>query len=309
MLHDKAFAPLRAAVISMGLLAPVGVQAETIGVSMPWFDDVWLTVLRNGIQDNASKAGFETQAEDANGDVNRQIDQVTNMIASGVDALIVSPVDTSATQVMTQQATAAGIPIVYVARKPDEELPAGAVYVGSDERTSGTMQAEEVARQLGGKGNVILFQGELAVNTTTVRSNGVRTVLAQYPDIAIVQEPAANYQRNQASDLMTNIITSGEPVDAIIANNDEMAIGAILALQSAGLDPKPVVIAGIDGTADALGQMQAGDLDVTVFHNAAGQAQKAVEAAGAMMRGEPVEPVTWVPFELVTQENLSSYMN
>ena len=309
MTRKLTFSVLKAAALTTALAGPMAAQAETIGVSMPWFDDVWLTVLRNGIAENAEAAGHDVQAEDANGDISRQLDQVTNMVAAGVDALIVSPVDTAATGPITQLATQAGIPLIYVARKPDEELPEGVVYVGSDERTSGTMQAEEFARQLDGKGRVVIFQGELAVNTTVVRTNGVKEVLANNPDIEIIQEPSANYQRSQAADIMTNILTSGEQVDGVIANNDEMAIGAIIAMQSAGVDLGQVVVAGIDGTEDALNQMKEGNLDITVFHNAAGQAKGAVEAATNMIQGNPVEPVTWVPFELVTRENLADYIN
>ena len=302
---------LRAAALVAAALASgaSSVSAATIGVAMPWFDDVWLTTLRQGIEGAAAKDGIKTQSEDANGDVGRQLDQVANLVASGVDALIVSPVDTSATLPMTKLAKEAGIPIIYVARKPEEPLSDTVVYVGSDERTSGRMQAKAFAEALGGKGKVVLLQGELAVNTTTVRSDGVRAVLADYPGIEIVQEPSANYQRQQASDIVTNILTSGEKIDGYIANNDEMAIGAILALQAAGQDPKPVVIAGIDGTREALNQMKEGNLDVTVFHNAAAQAVKSVEVAAHLIAGEKVEPENWIPFEFVTPATAEGYLN
>ncbi|CAK7257456.1 MULTISPECIES: substrate-binding domain-containing protein [unclassified Shinella] len=303
-LRKVAFA---AAAVTTLFCSTLAARADDIGVSMPYFDDVWLTNLRNSIASNAEKAGFGVQAEDAQGDVSKQADQVNNLIASGVKALIVSPVDTSATQPMTAAAQAAGIPLIYVARKPDQDLPQNVIYVGSDERTSGVMQAEEFAKQLNGKGRVVIFQGELAVNTTTVRTGGIDTVLAKYPDIEVIQKPSANYQRQQASDIMTNILSSGEHVDGVIANNDEMAIGAILATIAAGADPKSIVFAGIDGTGEALHQMAEGNLDITVFHNAKGQGEKAVDAVTRMVKGEAVEPVYWVPFELVTKANEAEY--
>ncbi|WP_244563773.1 substrate-binding domain-containing protein [Ensifer aridi] len=289
------------------ICSPVAASAETLGVSMPYFDDVWLTNLRDNIQTSAENVGYKIQAEDAQGDVSRQLDQVKNLISSGVDGLIISPVDTSATQPMTDAAKAANIPIVYVARKPDQELPENVVYVGSDERTSGVMQAEEFAKMLGGKGRVVILQGELAVNTTVVRTGGVEKVLAKYPDITVIQKPSANYQRQQASDIMTNILSSGEEVDGVIANNDEMAIGAILATQAAGIDPKPIVFAGIDGTGEALHQMAQGNLDTTVFHNSTQQGIQAVDVMAKLLKKEKVEPVTWVPFELVTKANSEEY--
>jgi len=303
-LRQMAFA---AATVTTIICSPLVAKADDIGVSMPYFDDVWLTNLRNSITSNADKAGLGVQAEDAQGDVSKQLDQVNNLIAAGVKALVVSPVDTSATQPMTAAAQAAGIPLVYVARKPDQELPKNVVYVGSDERTSGVMQAEEFAKQLNGKGTVVIFQGELGVNTTTIRTGGVEKVLAKYPDIKVLQKPSANYQRQQASDIMTNILSSGQHVDGVIANNDEMAIGAILATRAAGADPKKIVFAGIDGTGEALHQMSEGNLGITVFHNATGQGEKAVEAVSRMVKGEPIDAVTWVPFELVTKANEKDY--
>ena len=110
-----------------------------------------------------------------------------------------------------------------------------------------------------------------------------------------------------ALDLTTNWITAGQPIDAIFANNDEMAIGAIQALKSAGADMDDVVVVGIDATQDGLAAMGAGDLDVTVFQNATGQAGSAIDAAVALARGEQVEQQVMVPFELVTPENMASY--
>ena len=106
---------------------------------------------------------------------------------------------------------------------------------------------------------------------------------------------------------MTNWITAGLEFDAVISNNDEMAIGAIQALKGAGRDMKDVIVAGIDATQDALAAMEAGDLDVTVFQNAAGQGQGAVDAALKLARGEAVEKNNFVPFELVTPANLADY--
>jgi inositol transport system substrate-binding protein len=106
---------------------------------------------------------------------------------------------------------------------------------------------------------------------------------------------------------MTNWITSGLEFDAVISNNDEMAIGAIQAMKSAGVSMDDVIVGGVDATQDALAAMEAGDLDVTVFQNAAGQGEGAVDAALKLARGEEVENKVYVPFELVTPANLAEY--
>jgi inositol transport system substrate-binding protein len=107
---------------------------------------------------------------------------------------------------------------------------------------------------------------------------------------------------------MANWLSAGLEFDAVISNNDEMAIGAIQALKSAGRSMDSVVVSGIDATQDALAAMSAGDLDVTVFQNASGQGQGAVDAALKLARGEKVEAKVYVPFELVTPANLANYL-
>jgi ABC-type sugar transport system substrate-binding protein len=108
---------------------------------------------------------------------------------------------------------------------------------------------------------------------------------------------------------MANWLTAGTKFDAVVSNNDEMAIGAIQAMKAAGMDTKSVIIGGIDATQDALASMKAGDLKVTVFQDAAGQGKGAVDTALALTKGQKVEKAVWVPFQLVTPENMDQYMS
>ncbi|GHG26082.1 sugar ABC transporter substrate-binding protein [Paracoccus aerius] len=291
-------------------------QAENIGVSMALFDDNFLTVLRNGMQEHtASLDGVTLQIEDAQNDVGKQLNQIQNFVASGVDAIIVNPVDTDATVAMSQAAADAGIPLVYVNREPVnvDDLPEKQAFVASDEKESGTLQTQEICRLLKEAGKTearaVVLMGELSNQAARMRTQDIKDVIAT-PDcgfIQIVEEQTANWSRTQAADLMTNWITSGLEFDAVISNNDEMAIGAIQALKSAGRSMDDIIVGGIDATQDALAAMEAGDLDVTVFQNAAGQGQGAVDAALSLARGEEVETKVYVPFELVTPENLADY--
>ncbi|QIR83911.1 sugar ABC transporter substrate-binding protein [Paracoccus sp. AK26] len=291
-------------------------QAENIGVSMALFDDNFLTVLRNGMQEHAASLdGVTLQIEDAQNDVGKQLNQIQNFVASGVDAIIVNPVDTDATVAMSQAAADAGIPLVYVNREPVnvDDLPEKQAFVASDEKESGTLQTQEICRLLKEAGKTearaVVLMGELSNQAARMRTQDIKDVIAT-PDcgfIQIVEEQTANWSRTQAADLMTNWITSGLEFDAVISNNDEMAIGAIQALKSAGRSMDDIIVGGIDATQDALAAMEAGDLDVTVFQNAAGQGQGAVDAALSLARGEEVETKVYVPFELVTPENLAEY--
>ena len=213
---------------------------------------------------------------------------------------------------MTKLATEAGIPLVYVNRMPaDSELPEKVAFVGSDERQSGTLEMQEVCKLMGGKGKILVMMGELSNQAARQRTQDVHDVIAT-PDcsgITIIEEQTGNWSRTQGTDLMTNWISAGHQFDAVVSNNDEMAIGAIQALKAAGVDMDKVIVAGVDATQDALAAMKAGELDVTVFQNAAGQGQGAVDTALKLAKGEQVESFVWVPFELVTPANMEQYVD
>jgi ribose transport system substrate-binding protein/inositol transport system substrate-binding protein len=298
-----------------GLMAGTA-HAENIGVSMALFDDNFLTVLRNGMIDYSKELnGVNLQIEDAQNDVGKQLNQIQNFVASGVDAIIVNPVDTDATAAMTQAASAAGIPLVYVNREPAnvDELPEKQAFVASKEIDAGTLETQEACRLLKAAGkteaNVVVLMGELSNQASRMRTQAIKDVIAT-PDcsfMSIAEEQVGNWSRTQGADLVTNWLSAGVKFDAVLANNDEMAIGAIQALKAANVPMDQVVVGGIDATQDALAAMAAGDLDVTVFQNAAGQGKGAVDAALKLAKGESVEKKVYVPFELVTPSNLKNY--
>ncbi|KQW54804.1 sugar ABC transporter substrate-binding protein [Ensifer sp. Root127] len=297
---------------AMAVMMSTAAHAETIGVSMAQFDDNFLTVLRNGMSDYAKTLdGVDLQIEDAQNDVSKQQSQIQNFIAAGVSAIIVNPVDTDATAAMSKIAADAGIPLVYVNREPVnvDTLPEKQAFVASNEQESGTLQTQEICKMLGGKGKAVVMMGELSNQAARMRTKDIHDVLATEAckGIEIVEEQTANWSRTQGSDLLTNWLSAGLEFDAVISNNDEMAIGAIQALKAAGRPMDSVVIGGIDATQDALAALAAGDLDVTVFQNAAGQGKGSVDAALKLAKGEPVEKKVYIPFELVTKENMASY--
>ena len=286
--------------------------AAKIGVSMDKFDDNFLTVLRNSMAEYAkTQPGVTLQIEDAKDDVSKQLSQVQNFIANGVDAIIVNPVDTSATGAITKAAADAGVPLVYVNREPIDvdKLGPKAAFVASNEAESGTLEAKQICKLLGGKGNILVIEGVLSNQSAVQRTKDVHEVLST-PDctgIKVVAEQTANYDRTQGQNLMTNWLSKGMQFDAVVSNNDEMAIGALQAMKSAGVDTKKAVVGGIDATQDALASMKAGDLKVTVFQDAAGQGKGAVDAALALAAGKPVEKKVYIPFRLVTPANMDQF--
>lgn len=292
--------------------------AETLGVSIANFDDNGLTIMRNGMTAHIETLeGVELQMEDAQEDVARQLDQINNFVASGVDAIIVNAVDTDATAAMSNAAAAAGIPLVYVNRQPGNmaTLPEGQAFVASNEIESGTLAAFRMCQDLraagkSGGAKAYMLMGRLSNQAAVQRSKDFHDVIGMdmCNFITLIDEQSANWSRDEAQDMMANWIASGEPFDAVFGNNDEMAIGAVQAMKASGISMDDVVVGGVDATPDALVSMQGGDMDVTVFQDLAGQGAGSIDTALKLSKGEAVDKAVFIPFKLVTPENVADFL-
>ncbi len=305
---------LLTAALASTLLAPLAAQAQKIGVTMFDYNDTFRTLLRNGVEGAAKKANATVQFEDAKQDVGIQLSQIQNFISQKMDAIIVQPVDTDATPKITQLAHAAKIPLIYINMKPSDfdKLPAGVAVVASDEMVGGTVETQAVCKLLGGKGNALVLMGDLIHEAARTRTQAVENTFKSDKACAgmkLVDKREGKWSRTTAQDITTNWLTTGVKFDAIIANNDEMALGAINALKAAKKWDGKVVVAGIDATRDALASMKAGELKVSVFQNASAQGAGSVDAALKLLKGQKVDKFVNVPFELVTQDNMAQYAN
>jgi inositol transport system substrate-binding protein len=281
-----------------------------IGVAMSQFDDTYLTYMREDMGAKAkAMGGVDLQFVDGRNDVNKQLDQVKDLIQKKVDALIVNPVDTAATNNITKEALAAGIPLVYVNRRPDDpKLPAGVASVTSDDKEAGRMQMEYLADKLKGNGTIVILLGELSNNSTRDRTEGVKEVLKKYPNIKIAEEQEGAWGRQKGMDITNNWLTQGGDFSAVVSNNDEMAIGASMALKQAGKKPGDVLVAGVDGTPDGLNAVKKGQLTVSVFQDAKGQGEGSIDAAVKMAKKEALpEQAILIPFKLITPENVDTF--
>jgi inositol transport system substrate-binding protein len=153
--------------------------------------------------------------------------------------------------------------------------------------------------------------GELSNQAAQQRTQDILDVIGGADcgvKVNIIDRQTSNWMRDEAQNLMTNWLSTGAEFDGVIANNDESAIGAIQAIKASGKDVKPYVIGGVDATQDALQAMQAGELDVTVFQDAAGQGHGALDAALALAKGDAVEQKVYIPFQLVTPANIDKFL-
>jgi len=289
------------------LLTPLSqAKEQTVGVALANFDLNFVSILRTQMMKELASEKMAGQFEDAKGDVAIQVQQVENFINQGVDAIILNPVDTQAVKPMMEAARRAKIPLIFVNRKPEVPLGENMAYVGSDSALGGKMEMEALAKKMNYKGNVAILMGALSAEEARQRTKATEEVIAKYKDMKVVEKQSAKWMRNEAVDVTSGWLLNGDKIDAIAANNDEMAIGAIMALQQVG--NKDVLVAGIDGTPDALQFVKSGKLTLTIFQDAAGQGIGAVQTAKKMLAGEKVEGTIWIPYQTVTPENYTSFM-
>lgn len=295
------------------LLASTSAEAaQTIGVSIS-NSTTFLTVLKNSIEKNGAKvSGLTLKVDVAENDINRQLATIEQFASEKVDAIIVAPVDGDLGEQISKIATDARIPLVYVNNQPinADELPEKQTFVASDERDSGTMQTKEICRRLGGKGKAVVMMGELSHFAARVRTRDVEEVLSgdDCTGITVIERQAANWSRVQAAGVMREWLSAGIQIDAVIANNDDMALGAVDAMKAANIPMDKVVIGGVDATPDALAAVVSGDLDVTILQNADAQGAASIDAALKLAAGQNLSKMIAVPFELVTSDNVRAYL-
>lgn len=285
-----------------------GEVAFTIGFASSNLNDTGQTFIADGARAYAAEHGLEIVVQDGQEDVVRQQDQVKAMIVQGVDALVVVPVDTGAMAPITEAAKAAGIPLIYVNRNPfgENQPPEGVYYIGSREVVAGRFQGEVLIDMMGEEGNVAILLGLLTNEAAIKRTEGNREILNQYPGISILAEETGNWQRDQGMSLTENWLTAfGNDLNAILANNDEMALGAVRALQAAGRED--VLVLGVDATPDAKEAVKAGTLAATVLQDLVGQGRGGVEIAHNLLMGESPTQVTWIDFVPITIDNVDEF--
>jgi inositol transport system substrate-binding protein len=277
-----------------------------IGVTFPVLDQ-FLQKVADGISAEAKAKGADVNIVAADEKTDVQLGQVENFVSQKVDAIIVVAVDTDAAGPMTDAAKAANIPLVYVNRRP-ADLPDGVPYVGSDSLYAGTVEMEQLAKLAGGKGNVVILQGDPANEAAVLRTKGCNDVVAKNPGMKVIKTATGMWMRDKGQSVMENWLQSGEAINVVCSNNDEMALGAINAIKAANkkLGAGGILVGGVDATSDALAAMTAKDLAVTVFQDAKGQGGGGVDTAIKMVGGETVASVD-VPYVLVTPENMADF--
>jgi len=292
-------------VCSLLLSCAVSAKTFTVGVALANFDLNFVSILRTQMQQELKANQLDSQFVDAKGDVALQVQQVDDFVNQGVDAIILNPVDTQGVLPMINAAKNAGIPLIFVNRKPEVKLPGDMAYVGSDSALGGEMQMEALAKKMQYKGNVAILMGALSNEEARERTRAVEAVIAKYKDMKVIEKQSAKWQRNEAVDVVSSWLLNQRPIDAIAANNDEMAIGAIMALNQA--KNEKILVAGIDGTPDGQQFVKNGKMTLTIFQDAKGQAIGAVQVTKALLEKKKVQEFNWIPYKTITPENYAQF--
>lgn len=293
------------------MFASSWLQAEdiVIGASMSKFADKWLTYLIDEINEfDKSHDDLKVIITDANDDSARMVADVENFIAQGVKAVIIHPTDRQTVRPIAKKLEKAGIPLIVVNRRPnDEDMNLVKTYVGSEEIQGGHIQGEIIAKLLNGKeGKVGILMGPLGLDGQINRTAGNKEIFDKHANINVILEQEGKWDRAKGLEITEDWLQSASKPNVIVANNDEMAIGALLATRKAGYKDEDFIIVGLDGTPDALEYLGQG-LDATVLQDAKAQGVGAIEAAYKWAKGEKVEHVVNVPFQLITPENKEQF--
>lgn len=316
-----------------------GGEEIKIGVALYKFDDTFISTVREAIDEVAEEKRSETgekitlNYQDGQGQQATQNDQIDTFITQGYDVLVVNMVDRTAASVVINKAKEAGIPVVFFNREPVEDDMASwdqLYYVGAKAEESGTMQGEVIAKywkenpeaDRNGDGilQYVMLEGEPGHQDAILRTEySIKALEGEGIKTEELASDTANWQRAEGQEKMAAWISAfGDKIEAVFANNDDMALGAIEALKAAGYfkDDKFIPVVGVDATAPALDSLAEDELYSTILQDAKGQGKAIFDIAYALAKGEDPKDVVdgitdekyvWVPYQTITKENMEEF--
>lgn len=310
----------------------------SIGACIYKFDDTFMTGVRNAMTDTAKGLGVGLEIVDSQNKQPTQNEQVDTYITKGVNALAVNAVDRTAAGPLVDKAKADNLPIVFLNREPEADVMASydkIWYVGAKAEESGTMSGQIIADYFkanpdadkNGDGTIqyVMLTGEPGHQDATLRTEySVKAIEEAGFKVEELAKDTAMWDKVKATDLMKTFIASNglDKIEAVLANNDDMALGAIEALKAEGYntgDPaKYIPVVGVDATAPALAAMEDGSLLGTVLNDAVNQGAATVKIAAVAAEEKAVDSASigydvtdgkyvWIPYVKVTAENYKDF--
>lgn len=271
---------------------------------------VWL-LAKEGALAAAADFGIDLEvvAPVVSNNNDEQIQLVQQVIAQKKDILVMVPSDSTGIVPAIAECAANGVPVINLNTKINNEsgTAPSETFVVADNIMCATLGATELAARAGEKGEVLILQGPSGGQVTIDLTKGAEETFAKYPDMKIVDKKDANFDRTTGYQVTQNMLQTYPNLSVIFSCNDEMALGALQAVEEAGLKDQ-IVIGGIDGNKDALNSIKDGKLDVTVYKNFWLQAYTAVEAAAKFLNGEALPELIPVDLTAVTKDNVDDFL-
>ncbi|MET0936697.1 MAG: ribose ABC transporter substrate-binding protein RbsB [Luteibacter sp.] len=266
-----------------------------VGLALSTQNNPFFVELKDGAEKAAKDAGVQLVVVDAQDDPARQISSVEDLIQKRVSVILLNPTDSSALAGAVQSAQRANIPVITLDRGVDGAEVAS--HIASDNIAGGKMAADFLAKQLNGKGNIIELQGVAGTSAARERGKGFDDQIATTGMKVVAQQPA-NFDRAQGLSVSENLLQGNSDVQAIFAQNDEMALGAVQAL--AGKNKK-ILVVGFDGTPDGKKAVQDGNMAATVAQQPEEIGKLGVETAKKLIDKQTVDKSIAVPLKLLTK--------
>ncbi|WP_165216777.1 substrate-binding domain-containing protein [Schaalia sp. ZJ1691] len=277
----------------------------TIGFAISTLQNPFFVSMKEGVDEAAKKLGINLKFADASDDANTQSNDVLNFITEGVDVAVLNATDGEAIASSVEALNKAGIPVITVDRTSEGgEIVA---HIGTDNVTAGEVTAKAFFEALGGKGKVAILEGVPGASSAIDRGTGFDNVLADFPDISIVAKQTANYQRSEGLTVAQNILQANPDLVGFLSMNDEMALGAVEAINAAGKAGKVKTI-GIDGGADAVKAVCDGSLVATVAQQSKVMGSQSIEQAVKVAKGEKIEKLQPVDVVVIDSSNCKDYL-
>jgi len=258
-------------------------SGQSATLVMSTLNNPFFVSVADGAKDGADDLGIELNVENANNSDQTALDLTIDAVTQDPDVLIIDPVSSEGGAAMVKQANQASVPVMAFDRRPASGDLAN--FIGYDAIAAGREGAKSLAEAIGEKGTVVEIQGIMGTNVAQDRSEGFQEEMGSYPGIDVVATQAAEFDRGQALDVMTNILQANPDIDGVYAANDEMALGVVAALESRGLTGK-VQVVGNDGIADALAAVAAGDMYSTHAESPYALGKEVIKIADAIASGD-----------------------
>lgn len=280
--------------------------SNKIAVVISTLNNPWFVVLGESAAERARELGYEAQIFDSQNNSAKEAEHFDNIIAMGYKAILFNPTDADGSVLNVKRAKAAGIPTFCMDREINSR-DAATTQLLSDSFTGCVKLGQYFVRQLNKKGNYVEILGLVGDNNTWNRSNGFHSVVDEFPELKMVAQQSADFDRNKAMDVMETIMQANPDIDAVFCGNDAMAMGAYQAVLAAGKADQ-VKVFGFDGSKDAIDGIAAGKIAATVMQFPVMMSRFSADLADEYIKGKrDFSTKTPVEVVLVTAENVSLY--